>query len=59
MVNRKEIHLNSGVLFSANSVNVYLSFISGEANAIVAKAKARAEGIEKVSIALQQQVYVS
>jgi len=39
-------------------VNVYLSLFSGEANAIVAKAKARAEGIEKVSLALQQQVCV-
>ena len=54
-VNRKEIHVNSGVLF-LNFVYVYLSFFSGEANAIVAKAKARAEGIEKVSLALQQQV---
>jgi len=43
---------------SSNSVNGYLSFFSGEANAIVAKAKARAEGIEKVSLALQQQVCV-
>lgn len=42
----------------SNSVNVYLSLFSGEANAIVAKAKARAEGIEKVSLALQQQVCV-
>ena len=41
-----------------NSANVYLSFFSGEANAIVARAKARAEGIEKVSLALQQQVCV-
>lgn len=47
--------MNSGVLF-LNFVYVYLSFFSGEANAIVAKAKARAEGIEKVSLALQQQV---
>ena len=29
---------------------------SGEANAIVAKAKARADGIQKVSLALQEQV---
>lgn len=29
---------------------------TGEANAIVAKATARAEGIEKVSLALQRQV---
>ena len=54
-MNRKRVALDHWRVFS-DSGNVCFSLFSGEANAIVAKATARAEGIEKVSLALQQQV---
>ena len=50
--------------FSSSLLSLLLKLIllyscSGEANAIVARAKARADGIQKVSLALQEQVLTS
>lgn len=41
-----------------NTVIGHLFIFLGEANAIVAKAKARAEGIQRVSLSLQEKVFI-
>ena len=41
-----------------NTVIRHLFIFLGEANAIIAKAKARAEGIQRVSLSLQEKVFI-
>ena len=41
-----------------NTVIGHLFIFLGEANAIIAKAKARAEGIQRVSLSLQEKVFI-
>jgi len=55
-INVAEGKKQSQILASEARKMEQINTATGEANAIVAKAKARAEGIEKVSLALQQQL---
>lgn len=55
-INVAEGKKQSQILASEARRMEQINIATGEANAIVAKAKARAEGIEKVSLALQQQL---
>lgn len=55
-INVAEGKKQSQILASEARKMEQINIATGEANAIVAKATARAEGIEKVSLALQQQL---